>query len=225
MTPRSEPFPHNVTVTVTEPSTLSRRRKFKNTPIDMPVLRHLDSLDLGFVPASTRRRLQRRERALERDEMSEVPWGGISHAELKKRGGRHPGGPPSSPPWRPPPPPAPFDRVGRLFATAESWKELPRNRSLGAAEVALAGRSNVGKSTLLNCLLNLRSRPQLRAAVSPKPGETKCLSFFAAGRGALPTHVVHLPLVSSASPPGVPVLRSRQWRGYPALATLCSRDS
>jgi GTP-binding protein len=46
-----------------------------------------------------------------------------------------------------------------------------------------SGRSNVGKSTILNVLLNLRYRPQLRAAVSPTPGETQTLNFYDAGLG------------------------------------------
>ena len=38
------------------------------------------------------------------------------------------------------------------------------NNNSNTTEVALVGRSNVGKSTLLNALLNLRNRPESRAA-------------------------------------------------------------
>lgn len=79
----------------------------------------------------------------------------------------------------------------RYGAAVSTWEDLPRNRST-TAEVALAGRSNVGKSTLLNVLLGLRRRPQARAPVSAKPGETRELNFYAVGK-ASPLSVVDLP--------------------------------
>jgi GTP-binding protein len=45
------------------------------------------------------------------------------------------------------------------------------------AEVALAGRSNVGKSSLLNALTRQRNL----ARTSKTPGRTRCLNFFAVG--------------------------------------------
>ena len=142
--PSGHPFP-DVTVKITEPSALSKRQKFKRVTISAPVLRHLDRLDLGFVPRSKRRKLT-------------LP---VVHA--------------------PPKPPPPFYSIGERFASARAWNELPKNRSR-SAEIALVGRSNVGKSTLLNVLLNLRRRPQKRATVSDTPGETKSLDFYAIGR-------------------------------------------
>jgi GTP-binding protein len=49
--------------------------------------------------------------------------------------------------------------------------DCPRDRR---PEVAFAGRSNVGKSTLLNTLLNVRGL----AKVSKKPGKTQTINFF-----------------------------------------------
>ncbi len=42
------------------------------------------------------------------------------------------------------------------------------------SEVAFCGRSNVGKSSLMNCLLNRRGL----VAVSGKPGKTRAIDFF-----------------------------------------------
>ena len=43
-------------------------------------------------------------------------------------------------------------------------------------------RSNVGKSTLLNSLLGVEEVTEMKAAVSPKPGETRTLSFYGVGK-------------------------------------------
>ncbi|NBS34802.1 MAG: YihA family ribosome biogenesis GTP-binding protein [Methylocystaceae bacterium] len=58
-----------------------------------------------------------------------------------------------------------------FFASASS-KDLPHP---GAPEIAFAGRSNVGKSSLLNALTNRKSL----ARVSNTPGRTQQLNFFA----------------------------------------------
>lgn len=60
----------------------------------------------------------------------------------------------------------------RFVLSAPSWGALPPPT---APEVAFAGRSNVGKSSLLNALLG---RKQL-AKTSGKPGKTQALNFFA----------------------------------------------
>jgi len=49
--------------------------------------------------------------------------------------------------------------------------QLPKDR-LG--EVAFAGRSNVGKSSLINCLLNRKKM----AKISSKPGKTRLINYF-----------------------------------------------
>lgn len=52
--------------------------------------------------------------------------------------------------------------------------------STGLPEVAFAGRSNVGKSSALNRLLNRRA-----ARVSGTPGRTQLLNLFQVGQGAV----------------------------------------
>jgi GTP-binding protein EngB required for normal cell division len=78
--------------------------------------------------------------------------------------------------------PFPFDRGAkqvRMIDVANDITELP---DYGAApEVALIGRSNVGKSTLLNAVMGFKSH-QIEAKVSDKPGETKSLHFYAMGK-------------------------------------------
>ena len=52
-------------------------------------------------------------------------------------------------------------------------------KTFGAPEVAFLGRSNVGKSSLINSLLGSRE-----AKVSSTPGRTRAINFFALHEGA-----------------------------------------
>lgn len=63
-----------------------------------------------------------------------------------------------------------------FLASAPGLAELPAS----PVEVALAGRSNVGKSSLLNALAGARKL----ATVSGKPGSTKLLNCFITPEGA-----------------------------------------
>jgi len=62
----------------------------------------------------------------------------------------------------------------QFVSSAVALADCPR---WDCAEVAFAGRSNVGKSSLLNALTRTRGL----ARTSKTPGRTRCLNFFAAG--------------------------------------------
>jgi len=80
---------------------------------------------------------------------------------------------------------------------------LARLPAPGLPEVAFAGRSNVGKSSLLNRLVNRRAL----ARVSKTPGRTQQINFFAVG-GRL--QLVDLPGYGFAR---VPLTVKAAWRG------------
>lgn len=136
-----------------------------------------------------------------------VKKGGATDAEVPEHSGAY---------WLPPPPfssavkgahgpadAAPADcrivrRPVKTLGKAGSLADVLPRESRGLAEVAIAGRSNVGKSTLLNALLygntdvGLAPRTHRRgrtpagaklpkgtkAPTSSKPGETKELTFY-----------------------------------------------
>jgi GTP-binding protein len=61
-----------------------------------------------------------------------------------------------------------------FYRPVHSLGELPDD---GLPEICISGRSNVGKSSLLNRLANRRDL----AKVSQKPGKTRALNFYRAG--------------------------------------------
>jgi GTP-binding protein len=78
-------------------------------------------------------------------------------------------------------------RIDATFVTsAASASDLPRE---GFAEIALVGRSNVGKSSLINALVRQRV-----ARTSAAPGKTRLANVYRVNRGAAPPfHLVDLP--------------------------------
>jgi GTP-binding protein len=73
-----------------------------------------------------------------------------------------------------------------FVTSAASGADLPRD---GRAEIALVGRSNVGKSSLINALTRQRV-----ARTSAAPGKTRLANFYRVARGsASPFYLVDLP--------------------------------
>lgn len=86
----------------------------------------------------------------------------------------------------------------QFLTSAASWKQYPEDQG---AEVAFAGRSNSGKSSSINAILNRRGL----ARCSKTPGRTQMLQFFDLGEGR---RLVDLPGYGYAA---APLRVRRQW--------------
>jgi GTP-binding protein len=75
---------------------------------------------------------------------------------------------------------------GGVGGAAQTWCSLAVSGSDAPAwiELAVMGRSNVGKSTLLNALLGGREGSSAFVPVSKRPGTTARLDFYGVGAGA-----------------------------------------
>ncbi|CAM9167220.1 unnamed protein product [Pylaiella littoralis] len=171
---------------------ISKRKQFKQIAIDPKVMRHLDMLGMGMEKKKIERgrklRLYRRFasrhyhlpwhfvvkiRCLLLLAMAQFPTnrGAVSSAmpgetvaAVKPKTFDHPT-------W-----------AVKQLSSVTTLKEIPP-AAAHLPEVALVGRSNVGKSTLLNALVGLKRHPDRRASVSKTPGETRTLDFFQLGKG------------------------------------------
>eukprot|EP01041_Mallomonas_annulata_P012199 gene12199-25628_t len=137
--------------TVAPDETISKRKIFRQLVPDILVLNQLDKLDLGY----SGRRRPRPSAAQYHAKLDEVDNSTDIPYPFTK-------GPKSAGP----------------LSYASMISEIPL--SDGTPEVAIIGRSNVGKSTLLNALIGFQSH-QIEAKVSAKPGETKKLQFYSLG--------------------------------------------
>jgi ribosome biogenesis GTPase A len=157
---------------LTTATALSNRAKFRQVSVEKKTLEHLDRIGLGFAGKGNVKKVAvQKARRIGR---SFLP----AHVLAGER-------------------PFPFDRGPRNVKQIDKAATFAEVQSYsGAPEVALIGRSNVGKSTLLNALLGFQSHVQ-EAAVSDKPGETQWLQLFSMGtpryRGAPALVVVDMP--------------------------------
>lgn len=109
-----------------------------------------------------------------------------------------------------------FAQACRFVAGAAEMHQLP---PFALPEVAFAGRSNVGKSALLNALTGRRSL----ARTSNTPGRTRQLNFFELGGRLM---LVDLPGYGYAKAPKTEIRRwtrlTRDYlRGRPSLRRVC----
>lgn len=79
----------------------------------------------------------------------------------------------------------------KFVVSATAVADLPETQR----EVAIVGRSNVGKSSLINAIANIKGL----ARVSQTPGQTQLLNLFTVGKGAT---VMDLPGYGFAKVPG-----------------------
>ena len=157
-----------------ETTTLSNRQKFKAIPPDRAVLNHLDNLSLGYLAK------RRERRAVAKKFDAHVPGAPTMGA---KRNQKIEADSSITSPF-------PFKAGARSvqsIAMARTPSSCPQP---SAPEIALIGRSNVGKSTLLNALLGYNTSFVQRAKVSDKPGETRNLQFFSLGAAKAPPSLV-----------------------------------
>ena len=86
--------------------------------------------------------------------------------------------------------------VPKFLLSAMSPDHFPTEaRTGGAPEVAFLGRSNVGKSSLINALLG-----STEAKVSSTPGRTRAINFFALHEGTAQKHTVKPSLIFADLP-------------------------
>jgi GTP-binding protein len=91
----------------------------------------------------------------------------------------------SRPACQPRQPCLPLNIKADFIISAASARDFPGD---GIPELALVGRSNVGKSSLINALTRTRI-----ARTSAAPGKTRLANVYRIDRGAGPTYLVDLP--------------------------------
>jgi len=181
----------------TSSSSNSQRSKLRAITPSPKVLHHLDSLQLGYLA-------RRKERVAVARRYETSPRGGSGSGSGTGRKGSNqrkadsaagdgaaaPSSSSFSKTTKVPPEkhtgviplearPYPFNTPGRPMSRIEHVSDMRTN--LKTPEVAIIGRSNVGKSTLVNTLLGYDTSFKQKALVSEKPGETRSLHLFAMG--------------------------------------------
>ena len=158
----------------------TKRQIFRSIQPEKGVVEHLDSLQLGFcakrrVRVAIARRFGNRTAPIYQKARVPSPAAALAANAPPPTAARLRLGLPA-----PPPVPYPLSEVGRPLYQAAHFSEL-RAKSGLVPEVAIIGRSNVGKSTLVNALLGFNASFTQKALVSAKPGATNQLHFFGMG--------------------------------------------
>ena len=141
---------------------ISRRKAFRAIDLDMKIMDRLDTMNVGFLP-----KRKSRVAVAQKFDPNSARFKKDERIEDEKRI------------------PFPFRGTGRLLNNAITKEEIPHIKG-SPPEIALIGRSNVGKSTLVNTLLSFDSSYVQKAAVSDKPGETTHLTFYQIGSSYKP---------------------------------------
>lgn len=145
-----------------QPPALSKRKLFQSIEPDKKIVSHLDNLRLGFVP-------KRRARVALAKKFGNL----VGEPTTRYDSGADPTVISETP--------YPFKKVGILLDTAKSAETIPEVYPGEPPEVAVIGRSNVGKSSLLNALIGFNTSFVQKASVSERPGHTQHLQFFGLG--------------------------------------------
>ena len=169
--------------------TKSKRQQFRDIVPDKRMLDYLDRLGLGYLT----KRQQRISLAKKfSNENRPRPRPHDNKSSFQNLG------------------PYPFDKVGKLMTKVSNFKDIPtttwmhtkRSNDIKVLydppEVAIIGRSNVGKSTLLNSLVGFDDSFTQSSPVSEKPGETQELHFYGVGRVRV-TAPISSPIQSTSS--------------------------
>lgn len=148
------------------------RARLKSTTLDNNLLRFLDDNKLGYLTTRrTRKKVAAHYREREELEGKERGNSVTSTKVIRKY---------------------PFNKPAKKLVKLDDWfpEKLP-TEYWNLPQVAIVGRSNVGKSTLLNYLSGFDSSFVQKSPMSDKPGETKSLVFYHLGRT-----IHHKPLAS-----------------------------